>query len=570
MKRNTDRKTTSAGAYLVRAAHPGCLPYMSIATFTPTKKGTDYADVAPGSSVRVKLQANFSVNWSGLGQENSSGFNFYASAGENVLVKICICFILLFMSVLPQGHCLEPQLFSCEPRTNFLPHTSTSNVCALNISQRHLTSIFSDIALQNFTAECDTIAAVKLKIEGDGGLGKFELLRSTNDGLGKPVFTAWVRKDKSCGALGYITIPVGGIPVKRGEEYFIRFTGNSQQMRLLARQGDKYREGDGYGKKSALFIVLSQYDSAPYMRKISPRNAACLEYLAPVIISTETAALPEESGDGYDGDYGLDVCSDFAYIDEEKYISTDTVEGVAKDLFSKNSGVIKKAVAMLTEMPLKDRESVAKKVFEYYYDADPEIEDRARQILKTLEEAIRPVLPALIKEIENGPAERIKILSKVVSEKETVSYLMRLLRGTDLQKAEQASILLIGSGLPETRKPLAYYYYAHMKKATELFAAKAVVLDKQENLPMGCILFEFLPERFIKHLKKLNNISGVAVTFEIENSYSTDVPVRRKFEKFDSNAMTDILGKKAVLRYPIKVTGCDIREDILKEIKALK
>ncbi len=47
-----------------------------------------YTDAVPGSTVRVKIQADFSMNWIGLGQEGTSGFYFYASAGENVGAKV--------------------------------------------------------------------------------------------------------------------------------------------------------------------------------------------------------------------------------------------------------------------------------------------------------------------------------------------------------------------------------------------------------------------------------------------------------------------------------------------------
>lgn len=49
-----------------------------------------YADVVPDSNVRVKLQANFNVDWYGFaGQADTvAGFNFYATVGENAGAQV--------------------------------------------------------------------------------------------------------------------------------------------------------------------------------------------------------------------------------------------------------------------------------------------------------------------------------------------------------------------------------------------------------------------------------------------------------------------------------------------------
>lgn len=482
------------------------------------------------------------------------------------MMKTYACYMLLFISVVSQGYCLEPQLYTCEPRASVLQHTSTSNVCALNISTHNITSIFSDVVLQNFVAECDNIAAVRLKIEGDGGLGKFEILRSTNDSAGESIYTAWVRRDGACGAVGFLTIPVGRIPVKRGKEYFIQFTGNSQRMRLVAAQEGKYRAGDGYDKKSAIFMVLSQFDSAPYMRRIKPASEACRAYLTPVVKSTEAIAVSEDEGDGYEGDYGLDVCSEFTYLDEVNYVSTNTLEGVVNDLFSGNTSIRAGAEATLMAMPLENRQAVAKKVFEYFADIDPDIENRAKQILELLGPALKPVLPALIEEIVNGPAERIKILSKAVSEKEAMSFLMKLLRGKNKEQAIQAAMALESFGAPETRKGLVHYYYSEMKRIREMFDAKEFVLDSRKKLPSVCVMREFLPERLRKYLTYL---PGNGVQFEFAQ-YDPS-PCAERFapcKELDAHGMANMLRKRT--RMPtLWMFKCDVRPEIAQEIQGL-
>lgn len=49
-----------------------------------------YADVVPDSNVRVKLQANFNIDWYGFaGQADTlAGFNFYATVGENAGAQV--------------------------------------------------------------------------------------------------------------------------------------------------------------------------------------------------------------------------------------------------------------------------------------------------------------------------------------------------------------------------------------------------------------------------------------------------------------------------------------------------
>ncbi len=67
---------TSCNAYADRASSSGVYR-MSV-----------YGDVVPNSNVRVKINADFSITWSGTNVENTAGFNFYASAGDNVGAQV--------------------------------------------------------------------------------------------------------------------------------------------------------------------------------------------------------------------------------------------------------------------------------------------------------------------------------------------------------------------------------------------------------------------------------------------------------------------------------------------------
>ena len=67
-----------------------CGPGQSAASAGSTYRMDVYADVVPDSNVRVKFNANFDINWYGYAAEaeNSAGFNFYATVGDNVGAQV--------------------------------------------------------------------------------------------------------------------------------------------------------------------------------------------------------------------------------------------------------------------------------------------------------------------------------------------------------------------------------------------------------------------------------------------------------------------------------------------------
>ncbi|MBI5744199.1 MAG: hypothetical protein HY952_06595 [Elusimicrobia bacterium] len=234
-------------------------------------------------------------------------------------------------------------------------------------------------------------------------------------------------------------------------------------------------------------------------------------------------------------------------------------DGVVRQLMAGGVEIGRGGAGALWDLGREGRDKVALRLYHYLAEGDPELQDGARNAIRSMGSHGSALLPLMLDKFRKNGTDLDLIASMGPGALSAVPELVRMLKESPSPELVAA---LERIGGYDSIGPLADYHLARMNAEIKKLDAGNVDLRKPGSLPQGCIMRELAPERLMTALGKLR-IDGVS--FEISTS-----PVSgRTGMSFDAARVSELIGKKVYLERGacLVLSNCFVKKPVADEIR---